>query len=113
MSLIKGGSVFLSCLIGLPLAAYFLPGFHVASWANVFACAVVLGLFWAIIRPIVRILALPLNLITLGIIGFFIDAGLFYFILNRVPGIMVEGVGTAFLAALIVAVVQGLLGGRK
>lgn len=112
MSMIKSGRVFLSSLIGLPLAALILPGIQVSSWGSVIVAAILLGLFWMIIRPILRLISFPLNFLTFGLLGVVVDTLLFQFVLNLSSGVYVGGFIWAFLAALIVGLIQGLLGGR-
>jgi putative membrane protein len=61
----------------------FLPEAHIATGVKyvgeltgLLALAVIFGVVNGLIGPIVRILAFPLNLMTMGLIGFVINAGL-------------------------------------
>lgn len=52
---------------------------HVAftgDWLQLLGVAAVFGVVNAFLRPIVKLLALPLTIITLGLIGFIINAGM-------------------------------------
>ncbi|HLY01526.1 MAG TPA: phage holin family protein [Candidatus Cybelea sp.] len=61
----------------LYLICKYVPGFHIISvWGAVIA-AVVFGLVNAIIGPILRLISLPLTLITLGLFSFVINYLLF------------------------------------
>lgn len=112
MSVIKNGGVFLACLIGLPLAAWLLPGITVTSWMAVLVSAVLLGLFWMIVRPILRFLAFPLNFLSFGLLGIVVDTMLFWVVVGNVPGIHIASFWWALAAAVIVGIIQGLTGGR-
>ena len=80
-----------------------LPGFMELSLTQAGLFVVVLGLLnWTIV-PIVKILALPLNFLTLGLVGFIINGLAVSF-----TGYLV-GANVSFWAALIVAFVLGLL----
>ncbi len=56
----------------------FLPGFvsYKGAIAGLLVLAVIFGIVNGLIGPIVRLLALPLRLMTLGLVGFLINAGL-------------------------------------
>ena len=75
--------------------------------------AVIFGLVNAVIRPVVRLLALPLYLLTLGLITFVINA-LMLLLTSWLSGqtalqFEVDGFGTALLASLVVTVVSWVL----
>ena len=75
--------------------------------------AVIFGLVNAVIRPVVRLLALPLYLLTLGLITFVINALMLLLTswLSRQTAWVfdVDGFGTALLASLVVTVVSWVL----
>ena len=101
---------------------------HVAftgDWPQLLGVAAVFGLVNAFLRPIVKLLALPLTIVTLGLIGFVINAGMILvtaFISDKVgfgfnlagwPAsgtINLEALIAAFLTALVVSVVSTLVG---
>ena len=75
--------------------------------------AVIFGLVNAVIRPFVRLIALPLYLLTLGLITFVINA-LMLLLTSWLSGqtalqFEVDGFGTALLASLVVTVVSWVL----
>jgi putative membrane protein len=95
--------------IAVLLTAYILPGIHIAGfWSAVFV-AVVLGIVNAILRPIIFILTLPINILTLGLFSFVIMGLLVYLVSAIVPGFKVDNFGWAILFALIVAIINWIL----
>jgi putative membrane protein len=98
----------LSALMFL-LVANIVPGIHVRS----FWIALVLALLWGLIgitlKPILIVLTLPINIVTLGIFTFFINAFLFWLLSNIVKGFEVSGFAAAFLGALTLSVLNWLL----
>lgn len=85
----------------LLLVAYLVPGFHVAGWYAAFVAALVLGLVNALIRPILLILTLPVNILTLGLFTLVINAFMLYIVSSVVKGFEVSGFAPAFLGAIV------------
>jgi len=92
--------------LALILAAYVIPGISVASFYTALIIAVLLGLVNLIFKPILILLTLPINILTLGLFTFVINAFLFWFLSTIVKGFYVEGFIAAFLGALVVSVVS-------
>ncbi len=90
----------------LLLLTYYLPGIRVDSFYVAILAAIVLGLVNAIIRPIIVILTLPVNLLTLGLFSFVINAGLFWFVSTVVKGFYVDGFITALWGSLVISLVN-------
>ena len=63
--------------------------------------ALVLGLFNALLRPVLVLLTLPVTLVTLGLFLFVINALMFYFAAQVLEGFGVTGFGAALLGSLI------------
>jgi len=77
------------------------------TWRLVLA-VVVLALFNALIRPLVLVLTLPLNCLTLGIFTFVINALMFWLAGALVPGFTVEGPLAALFGSVMMGVISGL-----
>jgi len=89
------------------LAAYlFSPMITVDSLAAALIFALVLGLLNAFLRPILLLLTLPLNLITLGLFTLVINAFTFWLAGLLQGGVHVDGFVAAFVGALVVSVVS-------
>lgn len=86
--------------------AYLVPGIVVESFVSALIIALVLGLVNAIIRPLIILLTLPINLMTLGLFTLVINAFLFWLVSRWIPGFIVPGITEAFLGALILWVVS-------
>ncbi len=87
--------------LALLFVAYVVPGIVVASFPVALLAALVLGLVNAIIRPILLVLTLPINVVTLGLFTFVVNALLVWFVGSVIPGFSVAGFLPALLAALI------------
>ena len=95
--------------VALLIVAYIVPGVHVTSFGGAVIAAVILGIVNAILRPLLFILTLPLQIITLGLFTLVINALLFELVASLRIGLIVDGFGAAFVGALILAIVSFLL----
>jgi putative membrane protein len=95
--------------IGLVVVAAILPGIQLhGAWAVVVA-ALVLGIVNAIIRPVLLLISLPLNLVTLGLFTFVVNALMLELTAAVVPGFQVHGFLTAIVASLLLAVISSIV----
>ncbi len=95
--------------IAVLVTGYILPGIHIANFWTALAVAVVLGIVNAILRPIIFILTLPINILTLGLFSFVIMGLLVYLVSAIVPGFKVDNFWWAILFAIIVALINWFL----
>ena len=77
--------------------------FVAALWA-----AVVLAVVNAFVRPVVKILSLPITIITLGLFALVVNAAMIYLVAWIVPGVYTTGFFPTVLAAIIISVVTSL-----
>ncbi|HCP08459.1 MAG TPA: hypothetical protein DIT25_01520 [Candidatus Moranbacteria bacterium] len=92
------------------LASYLLPGISIAGFVTALIVALVLGLVNAFIKPILLILTLPINILTLGLFTLVINAVLILLVAAIVPGFQVAGFIWALLFGLILSAVMYLVG---
>jgi putative membrane protein len=96
------------------VAAYLLAGIRYdGSWPGLLGVALVFGVVNAFIAPVLKLLALPVQLLTLGLFTFVLNA-LLLLLTSRIAqavglAFVVEGFVAALLGALIVSVVSGAL----
>ena len=90
-------------------AAYLLEGIAVHSFTSAFLAAAALGVLNALLRPVLIILTLPLNILTLGLFTFIINAILLMMASGLITGFEVHGFWTALLGSLIISLVSWLL----
>lgn len=97
-------------------ASWLLDGICVSGFAPAFLAAALLGILNAVFRPILIVLTLPVNILTLGLFTFVINALMLMIVSAVIDGFVVRGFWTAVLGALIIGVVSWLLnlfiGGR-
>jgi len=86
--------------VALVLVPYIVPGVSVTNFWNALVAALVIGLINLFIRPVLVILTLPVNVLSLGLFTLVINAVLFWFASTIVKGFEVDGFMAAFLGAL-------------
>jgi putative membrane protein len=93
------------------LIAYFhiIPGVGVTSLTGALIAALVLGVVNAVIRPILILLSLPLEILTLGLFTFVINALLFWFVGSLGVGLVVSGFGAALLGSIVLSIISFIL----
>ncbi len=85
------------------------PGVGVTGIWIALAVAVVLGILNAFLRPILLILTIPINLMTLGLFTLVINTGIVMLTSVIVPGFHVTGWWAAFLFSVVVWLVNWFL----
>lgn len=96
-------------VLALILVQYLFKGISFESFGTVMIAALVLGIVNAIIRPIVLILTLPINIITLGLFTLIINALMFWIVYKIVPGVEMTNFSAAFWGALIYTFINWFL----
>ena len=90
-------------------ASYLIDGIRISGFFSAFFAAAVLGILNALFRPILFILTLPINIMTLGLFTFVINALLLKMASGVIPGFDVHGFWSAVFAALIISGVNWIL----
>lgn len=91
------------------LTAYLIDGIHVAGFGHALGTAAVLGVLNIVVRPILFILTLPINIMTLGLFTFVINAFMLKIASGLIPGFSVIGFWSAVFGALIISVFNWIL----
>ena len=99
----------------LLFVAYVYGGVQVQSFGSALIAAFVIGLFNAVLRPVLVILTLPVIVVTVGLFLFVINALMFWAAAGVLDGFHVNGFMAALLGSLIYSalglVIESALGG--
>jgi len=97
--------------LAVVITAYLLPkeAIFVQSFFVALVVAVVLGFFNSIIRPILVILTLPIQILTLGLFTLVINAGLVMLTSSLVGGFYVKSFWWALLFSLVLSLVGAVI----
>lgn len=96
-------------LLALIIAGSVISGIKIESVQMGILAAGILGVVNAVIRPIVLILTLPINLLTLGLFTLVINAAMLELVAYVVPGFVIESFSAAVLGALLISIVSWIL----
>jgi putative membrane protein len=83
-----------------------LPGFHVSGWIPALFGAVIFAIVNTIVKPVLFILTLPFTILTLGLFLFVLNAVMLKLTAWLVPGVSVDGWGTALIGAILLSAVS-------
>jgi putative membrane protein len=94
--------------VALYLTTLVVTGVKVPDFGAAVVAALVLGIVNAVIRPVALILTLPLNILTLGLFTFVVNAGMLYLV-SKVTALRLDGFWSAFLGAIVLSLVSAVL----
>ena len=95
--------------VALLVVAYLIPGIHVSGFVGALIAALILGVVNAVLKPILVLLSLPLEILTLGLFTLVINALLFWLVGAIGFGMRVDGFWPAFWGALVMSIVSWIL----
>ena len=95
--------------VALWLTSRLVSGIVVDGVLPLVLAAIVLGFVNAIVRPLVLVLTLPFNILTLGLLTFVINGAMLKLTAGMVPGFRVEGFWAAVGGAILLSVISFLL----
>jgi len=96
--------------IALIIVSYVVPGFHVEGFKAALIAAVVIGLINATLGLLLKVITLPLTLLTLGVFWWVVNA-LMLMVTSKflAPNFMVSGFLAAFIGAIVLSLVNMIL----
>jgi uncharacterized membrane protein YvlD (DUF360 family) len=95
--------------VGLAIVLRFLPGVTINTWSSAFGAVLVIALLNALIRPVILLISAKLGIIVFGVAALFLNAFLILLADALLPGFSVDGLWTAFLLAIGLALVTAAL----
>lgn len=95
--------------LAILVTAYLLPGVHVSGFMAAFVTALVLGIVNTVLKPVLVILTLPINVLTLGLFTLVINALLILLTTYIVPGFTVDNFLWALLFGLVLSIINSFL----
>lgn len=96
----------LTLTVGILLTSYLLNGIFVSGFMSALGAAAILGILNAFFRPIALILTLPINILTLGLFTFVINAVMLKMASGVISGFDVKGFWPAVLGSLFISLIS-------
>jgi putative membrane protein len=94
--------------VALLIVSRIVPGFQVATLSAALIAVIVIGLLNATLGFFLKVVTLPLSILTLGIFFLVINAFILKLASGVVPGFAVRTFGAAFIGAIVLALLQML-----
>jgi putative membrane protein len=95
--------------VALYLTTLVVSGVRVPNFGAAVLAALVLGIVNAVLRPVVLLLTLPLNIMTLGLFTFVVNALMLYVVAVTTHLIVLQSALAAFLGAIVLSVISFIL----
>ena len=117
MSPSRGTLVFLTCVLAVPTVPDLIYGapdlMDLAAVKPYLPVGAALGVIHLILRPVLRLIAMPMGCLTFGLSGAAIDVGLIYLSARLVEGFPTPEPLCAILTALVINAIAIIVGGRR
>ncbi len=92
------------------IASYFVRGFvFQGSWLDLLIAGAVLGSVNYLLKPLVKLLSLPMIILTLGLFTIVINIGLLLFVASLLPSLSINGFWAAFWGIIIISLTNHLI----
>lgn len=91
------------------VVAHYVPGISLASWKTALILALLWGLLSFTLKPLLLLLTLPINLLTLGLFTFVINGFLLFLLGGIVKGFEVDGALSGIVGGLVLSVLMMLI----
>jgi putative membrane protein len=92
--------------LAIMFTGWLIAGVAISDFWTAMVAALAMSLINIGIKPILMLLAMPINMMSLGLFSLVINALLFMFVAYIVPGVTVDGFISAFLGALLLSVLS-------
>ncbi len=101
-----------SGILGLWIAIEFIDGVSFyGTWKNLLVIGLVMGILNVFIKPILKLISLPLQMLTLGLFSLVINVGIIWAIDIFFPELIITGIVPLLWTTLIVWIIGFLLPG--
>ncbi len=92
--------------VSLLIVGQVIPGFEVESFGSALIAAIVIGLINATVGLFLKIITLPISVLTFGVFLLVINALMLMFASSLLSGFTVTGFWAAFFGAVVLAIVN-------
>jgi putative membrane protein len=96
--------------ISIIVSAYLIPGVTVSGFFAALWVALFLGIINVLVKPVLILITLPINIVTLGLFTFVINALCILLASSAIKGFQVTGFWVAMLFSIVLSAINYLLG---
>jgi putative membrane protein len=95
--------------LSLYIVSNIVTGIQVKDFTTSLIAALIIGLVNALIKPLLLLLTLPINILTLGLFTFILNAGLLILASKLTPGFVIENFWAALIGSILLTLVSTIL----
>jgi putative membrane protein len=99
----------LATALGLLIVDLTVPGVDIASFPAALIAAVAIGIVNSVIRPVLALLSLPINFLTLGLFSLVVNGFCFWLAALVVPGFLANGLLAFIFGPVVLSFVSTFL----
>ena len=99
----------LALSVAVYISSLVIPGIAVEPIWIALIVGICLAFVAIVVKPIINIIALPINILTLGLFSLFLNGVIYWVLAQIIAGFTISSFKAAFLGALLVSVVAWLL----
>ncbi len=88
---------------------YIVHGIHVSGFVAAIVVAAILGFINTVVKPVITLLTLPINIITLGLFSLVINGLILWFVATLVVGFSVDSITAAIWGALVISILNWIV----
>ena len=103
---------YLSSVLAIFLLSKVIDTIHIGDIPSLLLMGLVLMAVNLFLKPLLLLVALPLNILTLGLFSFIVNAGMIIVADYFVAGISMGGFLNSLIAAFVISIVSHILGGK-
>ena len=92
------------------VTAYLVPGFVEGNVMSALVLVLILGLFNILVKPLLILLTLPINILTLGLFTLVINAVVLQIAINFVRGVNSDSFRTTLIASVVMSILSMVVG---
>jgi putative membrane protein len=94
--------------LALIIVGHVVPGFYIRGFGAALWAAIIIGLINATLGAFLKLITLPLTILTLGIFWIVINALMLWLATAVVPGFRISSFGAAFVGAIVLMLINML-----
>lgn len=96
----------------LSAAAWLIDGIRLSEdFGDILIVALIFGVLNALLKPILLFLSIPFIVVTLGFFALVVNGGMLLLTARLSDSLVVDGLGSAMLGAIVISIVTMILGG--
>jgi len=95
--------------LALFIVARIVPGIEIKDFGTAMVAIIIIGLINVLVKPVLLLLTLPINILTLGLFTFILNALMLMLAASFTPDFRVAGLGAALVGSILLTIISTIL----